>query len=359
MPVVRAREPTRPRTARPSGSYIGLPADGAPGHPVKSSASASTTVRVPRLLHGPKLTGAAAHHAHSLLDPINGPTVCSNYPGAKGYITRFTSEYLLGDGTTTTAGFCTFVPSAINGSSATPAGSPAALSLGYGPSVTNVGSTSPGYHLTANIPGSGFLYGGTGVASCHRVVAACMTVIPVGASLYRAALIRKHSSGASVMPAHAFTPAGTATFVTDLTNFMPGYPITESLGTEGGSHILRWYPANTEHDYGLGGNFTGPGELNGVSFAWSAGSVQTQFVVRVTAIVEWLPNTSTSGEGSGLVAPAGQNSVIPMTHVQSALSAAHPNWMFATIKEAVGLAKEVAPYVAMAAEYAPTIAAMF
>lgn len=338
--------------ARPRLRVAGMSAPrgrpGAPGAPAVMRGPAMTVA--PSRPSRAKLQGSALLHAHTLLNPCNGPTVVSNYPGAKGYVTRFTQEHLLGNGTTSTAGFITFAPSAMS-ISATGVTTAFAVSYGYGVSEATLGSTA---NLTA--PGTGYLGSS---ASCYRVIGACLTIIPVGAALYRAAVMRKASTTLTALPYNTIV-SGANVAVTNLTSSLPGYPVTESLGSDAGALELRWYPSPEEEQYQTysGAIAQNPADLNAVSFAWTAGSVQTQFIARVTSVVEWLPSLGANSEGSGLVAPSGQNVVVPMAHVQSALTSAHPSWMFSTAKEALEIAREVAPYAKAAWEFAPMLATL-
>lgn len=124
---------------------------------------------------GSPLTKAASDYARLLTDPCNAPLVHGVYPGTGGgIVSRFETDFIIGNGINETAATCVWVPG---------------MNLLFSPGTTLLNDaqlytyalgnqqTMPGYNFLATIAGS------------FRCVAACMQVTYPGAELDRSGIV--------------------------------------------------------------------------------------------------------------------------------------------------------------------------
>jgi hypothetical protein len=262
---------------------------------------ARRAVRVPRAPSGDIRANALAR---ALMDPCNAPLEPGCYPGQMGFVSRFSQVYTISMGAAQTAFGLVVTPNnAISWSTAQ-----AALNTALaGVSFTN-----------ANVPGAPFM-----TANCRstRCLGACFQFFTNAAPL--------NAQGTfyfGVAP-HSLSANGLASLEAGVGNLQAFRKVDTS------AYELKWKPGALDEQYGTPNtNVTSDNwdDINSLVLIGGGFPVNSTITVKVTLIMEWLPNT-----GIGLATPAAANpSNIKPTAVVAALDAKDPDWFIHKIGQA-------------------------
>jgi len=236
----------------------------------------------------------------------------SPYGGPRGYITRFTQEFTLNLGATTTCGAQMYFPGQ-------------ELLTGF----TAALPTASVAISTANGPGSAFL---NATAANVRAVSACMELIPSGATYNN--LSGEIGFG---FVEYSTAPPGSTSTVDGLITLCPSRTVLAKRQYE-----CKWVPGAVDHLYSpqtVGGSATPINQsVRGMLVVWKGCPAGVAMTLRLTAVLEWTPDL-----GVGLAANA--EGAVPVDHLKqsAALSRSHgTHWWNNLLESAGGVATRFA-----------------
>lgn len=260
----------------------------------KKAAKRRAAVKVDRDIRMAGPAGGTPHreYAKLLLNPCTGPLVHAPGSTSGGMVMRFESDFTLGNGATTTAGFFSWSPGALNSNSPTnPYGSGTLVggatddTTNISPSAAGVSSYFPGYtYLTTN-------------ASSYRAIAACVQVYWPGTELNRSGIVSAAQGTFGL-----FSTAVTL----NVAQIRAVSPVVERMPSD---HLeVRWAPNYADGLFRNPSSVTSSPEDGHAALVvtWAGTPVSVGVRIRCVLVVEWLPkpqgitlssNTSTGSAG--------------------------------------------------------------
>lgn len=263
--------------------------------PAKKAPRAKSAV-MPRSVLDP----AGMAYAKLLRDPCNSRPVAF-YPGTAGYVQRFSSTFSVG----TSYGGCTAGMLDISPGN----GGQMRLLETVGEN-TVLSAINQVWSDASRFPGYAFL--NSSVCSGFRVLACCAKIFTNANEAARTGFVFYGNLSVAELPVFGNTVAQLETLV----------PI--STRTPEDQDEVRWFPGTGDTQYVTFGTDTpNKRECQSIAIGWSGQPPAIGFKVLVTAIVEWLPNTSVGLVESAMQPPASNNT---LDHIKRALFNSSPSW---------------------------------
>lgn len=279
------------------------------GKKSKKQAQPKKTPQVSTLYTGKPPPSPMVEYAKLLVNPCTGPLVHAPGSTQGGMLTRFESDFIIGNGATETCGFMLFTPGAINATSpvapngsGTLVGVAALDTTAVTPSAGGVGTYMPGQtYLNTN-------------ASSYRCIAMCVQLYWPGTELNRAGIV----SGAQATYALLRNDGGYTT-----ASLRQACPVVERMPTE--CFEIKWAPNYTD------GLFRSPKSTNppedghsSLLLTWAGIPVSTGVRVRAVAVYEWLPIAA----GLTLNSNTSMGAAGDVQKVRQALDRQSANWWY-------------------------------
>jgi hypothetical protein len=267
---------------------------------------------VVRRTRGPLPIDAHAYrYAQLLADPCNSSLVPGTYSGFSGIIQRFTSYVNVGTTAATTAGIFIYNPN--SGTIATFDG---ATGLTPGTITYSWGGSSPGYSFL-----------GTNAKDC-RALASCIQVLPLASELNRSGYV-----SVGLVDALALPPAGTIAASQLAQNLVHTQRVPDDMVE------LKYIPGLGDELY-TPVTSTSPSENTiNMAVAWVGQPAAAGFLIKVTTVIEWVPQALDGTLSMAHVAAPTTNTT---NQVKKYLQDVDPEWWFTASKMAGRAARVLA-----------------
>jgi hypothetical protein len=260
---------------------------------------------------GRSLTPAESKYMELLRNPCTGPLVRAPGSSEGGSIIRFETDFITGNGATSTAGFLNWAPGAYN--NFTP--------NAYGPggvvasAVNDTTAVSVANLVPAEMPGYTFLQNN---ASSYRCIAACMQIYWPGSELNRSGIV------SAAQGTYGLLSIGTNVATQQVRSLSPH---VERMPTDMIEAI--WAPSYSDGLFRANNPVTTTGTIpedghSSLLCSWAGIPVSTGVRIRLVGVFEWRPkilglvlssNTADSGGGS-------------VQFVRTVLDHIDPNWWY-------------------------------
>jgi len=259
----------------------------------------------------------------TLLDPCAAPLAHGPYPGSRGYISRFSQYFTMNLGAGNTTGYVAFQPGTGTSSAVNYTNPSAAFTFSAG---------------TSYVPGDGFLLSN---ANGVRCLGACVQLWSDAAPLNI-----QGNVFLGTIPWSELTGATSVQSFLNLANFQG--KLTADVFEQ------KWYPGALDdrfQDYGTPPTATDGSSQNMIFVPVSGVPAASTLSLRVTWIVEWVPNASSGLNQAGTNTATGL--VQPSTVVKK-LHDTKPDW-FTRVGNALN---NMAPYIGKTAKLAAGVAGL-